>query len=703
MDYKLVLDMLNLLPSKYKERYDKWLNIGIILYNICKDDGLNLWKDYSKESSKYDEKVCEDKYNSLKEGELGMGTLIYYINKGVNKEKLKSFLNKNKDFLEKYKDTPEDIIYKCIDELKILCDNQKFEINNISKVDNEIVATLNDKYCSTCKVEHKGGCNSIVVSKKKAELVCSESNLNRSINTQVNYLQNINNYYTTNYIGNIEDGLVDENYDLVFKDDEKLNELVHNNMTVNHGTSADIVYNINPNKFKYSNNNWYMYNNHRWEKLPDSLTDLKNEIRKIKDLNKIMKHYYKDNVKYLKILQSNDKELGNTNYINGVITECIRYYEDKDFYKIVDNDTNLLGFKNGVYDLSAMIFRDGLPSDNLSIQIEYDFIKNKTDYYKDVIQFFQDIMPNDNDRDYLQKLLGCSLLGENTDQIFNIWTGSGANGKSIINKLLKMVLGDNFTSVNSATLTSMPMSDKPNPEVLVLKNIRLLACQEPSDKRKINTELVKKLTGGDEIVGRYLNSNTIIKFICHFQLIISCNDIPELDKLDGGIRRRLRILDFPTKFVSKPTNNNEMKIDMYLSKKIKNWKSDMLLWMLDGLEKYRLYGLKMTENMLKSTKNYQNEQDIFFDFIKDNLEECKECGKCYNCTSFGDCLENRVFMSDLWDDFKKWYVGSDGKIREGKFNKEIKRHFPNKFKASLKILGIVKGGFLLLKKKESKG
>ena len=32
-------------------------------------------------------------------------------------------------------------------------------------------------------------------------------------------------------------------------------------------------------------------------------------------------------------------------------------------------------------------------------------------------------------------------------------------------------------------------------------------------------------------------------------MLISCNDIPELDKLDSGIRRRLIILKFPKNFV----------------------------------------------------------------------------------------------------------------------------------------------------------
>jgi len=680
-DYKLVLDLLNLLPNKYKEKYDKWLSIGIILFNICNIDGLNLWKDFSKGHKSYNAKICEDKYNSFKGGEMGIGTLIFYIKKGVNQDKLKDFLNKNKGFLDKYKDTPEDIIYKCIEnELMGLCENQKFDINTISKNSkNQIVATLNDKYCSTCKIEHKGGCNSVIVSNEMAKFCCTETPEIRGTNTQINYLTQVNNYYTTNYITTNNDDVadIDEIERVSLIDDVKLNECVYVGLDNSHKSQAILMYYLYNKIFVYDDEKWHEYANHHWERLNNDL-GIKRCMNNLEQYYKTLLKYYKsnDNKKVCKLIKTVILSLRNASFKSLVISECREYFNDSRFLDKLDKNRNLLCFENGVLDLDDMKFRDGVPSDYLSVQLEYEYKSNKGCYYDDVVKFFKDIMPNDDDNNYLKKLLGCSLNGDNLDQIFNIWTGSGANGKSMINKLLKLVLGAYFSPVNSTTLTSMPMSDKGCPEVLVLKNTRLLSCQEPSDKRKINTELVKKITGGDELSGRYLNSNKIIEFVCHLQLIFSCNDIPDLDKMDGGMIRRLRILNFPTKFVDNPTKGFELKIDKSLSNKMENWNSDMLIWLLEGLELYRKEGLGMTDNMKKVTTEYKNEQDVYGEFLSLHIEVCLKCNDCDDCKENKECTENREFLSDIYMMFKSWYIENydDRNIPTmKKFSKEVKK------------------------------
>jgi len=701
-DYKLVLDLLNLLPSKYKEKYDKWLSIGIILFNICNRDGLNLWKDFSKSHKSYDEKVCEDKYGSFKGGEMGMGTLIYYIKKGINKNKLKEFLNKNIGFLDKYKDTPEDIIYKCIEnELKDLCENQKFDINNISKNDkNQIVATLNDKYCSSCNVEHKGGCNSVVIGNDTAQFCCTELGWGKAVPTQYNYLKQVNNYYTTNYInGGVDDILVTNKYQMVFKDDE-LNKLVHDNVNTNANKTAQIIRYLNPEKIKNSNKKWYVYDNHHWEELEDDLIPLRKMILDLYRYNNDMVQVYKDETSIMRNLQKLERDLGDTSFQNNVINQCMVYYKDKEFYEKLESKSNLLCFNNGVFDLNEMKFRDGKLDDYVTIQIKYEYTQEKSDKYNDILEFFKNIMPKKDNREFLQKFLGSSLLGRNSEQIFVIFTGSGANGKSILNELLELTLGSNYVPTDSTTLTSTNEKGSPSPELLDLRNARIMSCQEPSDKRKFNTETIKKITGGDIMVTRALYNGNMEKFVCKAQLIISCNDIPDLDKLDGGIRRRLRVLEFPTKFVKTPKRSNEKKRDNKLNEKIKDWKNDMFIWLLEGLELYRKEGLEMTEDMLNETNLYQNEQDIFYEYANSNLEVCDKCNECKKCLNNEDCLDNRISLSELWKNFRSWH-NSNNNIKESKFNKEIKEMFKDNFRKKMWVNGKNIYGFVLLKYKDN--
>jgi hypothetical protein len=108
-----------------------------------------------------------------------------------------------------------------------------------------------------------------------------------------------------------------------------------------------------------------------------------------------MMNHYTENVKYMKILQQLDRDLGNTGFINSVITECVRFYEDIEFYVNLDNNVNLIGFKNGVYDLIKMQFRNGLKKDNISIQIDYEFSDIKTKNFEYIEKFFEDVMPDE--------------------------------------------------------------------------------------------------------------------------------------------------------------------------------------------------------------------------------------------------------------------------------------------------------------------
>ena len=46
--------------------------------------------------------------------------------------------------------------------------------------------------------------------------------------------------------------------------------------------------------------------------------------------------------------------------------------------------------------------------------------------------FMKQLFPNDNLRNYMWNHLASSLLGTTHNQTFNIFNGSGANGKSIL-------------------------------------------------------------------------------------------------------------------------------------------------------------------------------------------------------------------------------------------------------------------------------
>ena len=67
------------------------------------------------------------------------------------------------------------------------------------------------------------------------------------------------------------------------------------------------------------------------------------------------------------------KKLKNTGFKKSVIQECNELFHDFKFEERLDKNLNLIGFKNGIYDLCELKFRDGLPEDYISYIKEFKY------------------------------------------------------------------------------------------------------------------------------------------------------------------------------------------------------------------------------------------------------------------------------------------------------------------------------------------
>lgn len=67
---------LDRIPSYMCDEYSDWLSIGMALYSLG-NDGLFLWREWSKKSSKYTEGICEEKWETFKPNQISLGTIFY--------------------------------------------------------------------------------------------------------------------------------------------------------------------------------------------------------------------------------------------------------------------------------------------------------------------------------------------------------------------------------------------------------------------------------------------------------------------------------------------------------------------------------------------------------------------------------------------------------------------------------------------------
>jgi P4 family phage/plasmid primase-like protien len=180
------------------------------------------------------------------------------------------------------------------------------------------------------------------------------------------------------------------------------------------------------------------------------------------------------------------------------------------------------------------------------------------------------------------------------------------------------------------------------PEVAETKGKRFVSFQEPEREDKIQVGFMKELTGGDKINTRKLYKSPI-EFRPQFKTILCCNDLPEIPSNDGGTWRRIRVVDFPSKFVDDPKESNEFKKDTEIPEKLKNWAPYFISLLIEMYAKFVKEGLKEPESVIKYTKDYQRRSDVYLDYIEENILETND--------------DSDILMfSALYNHFKQWHM-----------------------------------------------
>ena len=462
--------LINLLSNNRCENYNDWVSVGMCLFNLSKNY-LYIWRKWSQKSEKYENGSCESKWNSFKKHKEGLkiGSLLLWARNDSQLE-YDTFIKKKK--------LNTMIVSKYPTDKLILGDtvlvNDKCNYTN-----------LNNKECLIKGSEHADMPKSMYVEvlDKFMTIKCRHPECFGKTYPCNHILMNKNemniafNGDITININNTDDELIEFQKIDIFED-ENLNEMVYNSLNGEHAQLAEIIYYYYKDNYNYGeDNNWYMYENHKWQNIGNKNMDLRHNIQpNLKNLYTKLIKYYIDNdydKNKLKALKNIMKTFGDSSQKNNIMNELVELFfvnnnKDKDFTKKLDNNNYLLGFNNGVYDLKKFVFREGKPNDFISLSTGYDYQEKHTEKYGDLLKFFEDIQPNKEERDYMLTYLSIGLVG-NLLELFTILTGCGRNGKSKLIELLKFTLGDYFGSVQSQLFTRpRPDANSPDPGLLSL-------------------------------------------------------------------------------------------------------------------------------------------------------------------------------------------------------------------------------------------
>lgn len=678
IEIEKIVDMLDVSRA---DNYTDWLNVGLCLHNINKEY-YQIWDKWSQRSPKYEKNVCKKYWDKFKGDTNGLkiGSLILWAKKD-NPEKL--------DTLMKNKKLNKLIISKYPNDNLIIGETTK--VNDIN-----YYTCLKNKNCFIKGSEHHDMPHSMYIDMLDhfMAIKCRHHECYGKTYPCQHILMTKNEYNLTLH-GNVNITIQESNIDNIFEypkfnifSDNALNELVYIGLTGQVGKHALIMYHLYSNDYVYSmNNEWYHYENHRWNFLGPKNTKLRYEIQsKLEEIyGKVEKYYKENNENNNKILAVRRLAISFSATLvkNNIMNELIELFSNNctrrdEFLNKLDSNGYLLGFENGIYDFKTMKFRDGKRDDFISLSVKYDYINKHTDKYNDLLKFLEDIQPTIDDREYTLTYLS-TILVSNELQLFTILTGNGRNGKSKFISLLKLVFGEYYEPVASQLFTRpCPNMQSPDPGLLSLAKKKLVIASEPEQNGKLNTSFIKFITGKDSTKLRKCHSNEMVEFTPFFSTMLVCNDIPDCDAIDQAIVNRLRCIHFPTEFVDVPVKDNQKKIIINIADNFDDWKTDFMLMLI---ERYKTYSvnrvLKTTKNILKWTLQYRENIDIYLQFLNDHTcasdTENIHCSTLYNLFKKvfrendpnGKIPSNKEFVSNVrkHHDIKK--IAIDGKILLG--------------------------------------
>lgn len=261
--------------------------------------------------------------------------------------------------------------------------------------------------------------------------------------------------------------------------------------------------------------------------------------------------------------------------------------------------------------------------------------------------FLNQIMPDPDIQDFLQRVFGLSMLGL-TEQMLCFFYGDGANGKSVLTDLIARILGDYAASAKIESLTGSNRrgGGDATPDLVPMIGARFLRASEPEKGVQWQEGLIKELTGGEPILVRALNKD-FVEVRPLFKLVISGNHRPEFRGDDHGIWRRIKLVPFQVQ-IPEPERIPKQELDDILFAEAPG----VLNWMVAGALSYLEAGLREPEAVRDATAALRAEMDYFGTFLGEA------------CVVSGDSRD-KLPASELVNAFHFWLaLRGEGQFRD---------------------------------------
>ena len=233
------------------------------------------------------------------------------------------------------------------------------------------------------------------------------------------------------------------------------------------------------------------------------------------------------------------------------------------------------------------------------------------------IKFIDEVMQNDMDKaKFLQKALGYTLTGDISHECFFLLYGSTTrNGKGTTMETILHMLGSYGRTAQPESIAQKQSANGsgPSEDIARLKGARFVNMSEPDKGLRLNSALVKQMTGGDTLTARFLHENSF-EFRPEYKLFINTNHLPKVNDDSIFASGRVKLIPFDRHFK-----------DSEQDKRLKNFfkqpdnLSGILNWCIHGLQIFNSEGLEQPKAVIDATIKYREESNPVGQFINEEL------------------------------------------------------------------------------------
>lgn len=297
-----------------------------------------------------------------------------------------------------------------------------------------------------------------------------------------------------------------------------------------------------------------------------------------------------------------------------------------------DNDDMVLNVQNGSVDLTTGELKE-LNSRDFYSKVSFSEYSSTFDC-PTWRKFLDDVIPDKETQNYVQKCVGYSLTASTNEQCLFFLYGSGRNGKSVFINIIQELAGTYAANIQADSLmVKRSGSSGHNEDIARLKGKRLVTSSEPNEGSRLDEGMIKQLTAGDKVTASYKRGH-VFEYTPKYKIWIATNHKPYIRGVDEGIWRRIKIIPF---LVTIPKE----KVDPKLESKLKAELPGILNWAIEGVIKWQREGLGESPQIVEASNEYRKEMDTLGSFLEEVTEECSW---------------ESVKASDLFKAYDRWAI-----------------------------------------------